>query len=803
MSIIQSCGDTKDCVDLFRPQGLYLKPIARINVSVQLPQLRKSGSKISNWEVMEKVKEMARPFTFPVFKVSKSSLEFIRFEAEIENYSSMENVLAKLDMRTIKLSGFTELLKIRAAESKNAFPTRADWDEFFLDNKDMNEMKSGERPDTIHLSNLPVKWFLQVKSGEVPDKPSEFVLKKAFASFGDIRMVDIPLLDPYRQKMTSDLSGIRTFSFGEDLIFQAYVQFKEYIGFVKCMNALKGMKLCYKDRDTSKAWTSNIKVDFDQTKHLSETTVKKRKEERERLVKEEVEKLETDKKKARLAELKKNQQLRLLEEEEREQDENKAAKKLVAEQRRLAREERRKNIRLKKMGLTEEEEMSYRIGAEERKLVLAQRKLESIRVLDELISRAKGVGKIKLGLKAKLDVKKENDRGVDDSDDEELKTKEKEIRDKLVMKLKKQPEKNSHAKKLKKSKTEGFSSDSDSDSSRGKIRLEKITDDELSDIKSSEDESEIGSDEELRLTSTDDSDTDNKNRHKKKDKKEKRVKKEKEKVKVKAKEKEKEKKSSRRGRDEKSSRSDEARKRELDREIKKAERIAKAEKRRSPDRDERRADLWEHEKYDRDRSGRSEGRNERGERERTPTGYYGMKDYLDRRRRSNSRDDDLMDDRERDNEERKKFVGAANMKRVNLFLRQQGMRKNDVEREMERAYEQYFSSLAKKEPGGRGLPAAMPMGKSSDLSKEEEWERMMNPHLFEDSNSRRGYRKPLAGQHYEDTQKEHLQAEIRIRERRERDGTGGSGYERAPARSRSRDRRRRSRSRDRRRRERY
>ena len=78
MSIIQSCGDTKDCVDLFRPQGLYLKPIARVNVSVQLPALKKAGAKISNWEVMEKVKEMSRPFTFPVFKVSKSSLEFIR-----------------------------------------------------------------------------------------------------------------------------------------------------------------------------------------------------------------------------------------------------------------------------------------------------------------------------------------------------------------------------------------------------------------------------------------------------------------------------------------------------------------------------------------------------------------------------------------------------------------------------------------------------------------------------------------------------------------------------------------------------
>ena len=37
-------------------------------------------------------------------------------------------------------------------------------------------------------------------------------------------------------------------------------EFQEYIGFVKCMNAMKGMKLCYKDRDSEKAWTSNIRV---------------------------------------------------------------------------------------------------------------------------------------------------------------------------------------------------------------------------------------------------------------------------------------------------------------------------------------------------------------------------------------------------------------------------------------------------------------------------------------------------------------------------------------------------------------
>ena len=99
MSIIQTCADTKDTLDLFRGQGLYLKPVAKLNISVQLPQLKKSGAKISNWEVMERAKEMARPYNFPVFKVAKSSLEFIRFEAEIENYGAMETVLAKLDMK--------------------------------------------------------------------------------------------------------------------------------------------------------------------------------------------------------------------------------------------------------------------------------------------------------------------------------------------------------------------------------------------------------------------------------------------------------------------------------------------------------------------------------------------------------------------------------------------------------------------------------------------------------------------------------------------------------------------------------
>ena len=84
---------------------------------------------------------------------------------------------------------------------------------------------------------------------------------------------------------------------------------QEYIGFVKAMNALKGMKLCYKDRDSDRAWTSNIKVDFDKTKHLAETTIKQRKKERERIIQEEQEKEFEENKRKNIEEMQHNDKL--------------------------------------------------------------------------------------------------------------------------------------------------------------------------------------------------------------------------------------------------------------------------------------------------------------------------------------------------------------------------------------------------------------------------------------------------------------------------------------------------------------
>lgn len=84
-------------------------------------------------------------------------------------------------------------------------------------------------------------------------------------------------------------SARKTAACEDDLLFEAFIQFKEYVGFVKAMNAMRGMKLLYKDPNTKRNLTSFIDADFDKTKHLSDKNVRKRRVERKRLQEEEEE----------------------------------------------------------------------------------------------------------------------------------------------------------------------------------------------------------------------------------------------------------------------------------------------------------------------------------------------------------------------------------------------------------------------------------------------------------------------------------------------------------------------------------
>lgn len=117
----------------------------------------------------------------------------------------------------------------------------------------MNELKAGERPDTIHISGLPVKWFSE-DDGKTPSEP---LVEKIFKRWGNVKRVDVPVADPYRSRMRLGTT-IQKFSYEDGIFFDAYVQYIEYMDFVKCMDALRGMKLLRKEKD--KNFVASIKV---------------------------------------------------------------------------------------------------------------------------------------------------------------------------------------------------------------------------------------------------------------------------------------------------------------------------------------------------------------------------------------------------------------------------------------------------------------------------------------------------------------------------------------------------------------
>merc|ERR1712025_572840 len=98
--------------------------------------------------------------------------------------------------------------------------------------------------------------------------------------------------------------------------FECFLQYMDYISFVKAMDSLRGMKMLYKGED--KALTAIIKVDFDKTKHLSEKNIRRRRIEREKLEKLEMERLERARREKEEEERKKEEERRRKEDEERE-----------------------------------------------------------------------------------------------------------------------------------------------------------------------------------------------------------------------------------------------------------------------------------------------------------------------------------------------------------------------------------------------------------------------------------------------------------------------------------------------------
>ena len=71
----------------------------------------------------------------------------------------IKTVLQRLDLQTFRVNGFPDIFRIRGTESKINHPFRQDWDSFFQNAPNMNQLKAGERPDTVRIKGLPCAWF--------------------------------------------------------------------------------------------------------------------------------------------------------------------------------------------------------------------------------------------------------------------------------------------------------------------------------------------------------------------------------------------------------------------------------------------------------------------------------------------------------------------------------------------------------------------------------------------------------------------------------------------------------------------
>ena len=145
----------------------------------------------------------------------------------------------------LKLPSYLDILKIRAAESKIAYPVRHDWETFYGNSEQTSDQ--WEKPDTVHLNDMPIKCF--AARGGDSSRPSEAVLREVFSIFGEIKMIDIPMLSS---------PSFSSSSSSKPETFEAFIQYKDYFSFVKAMDTFRGMKLLYADQ--TEAYTANIRV---------------------------------------------------------------------------------------------------------------------------------------------------------------------------------------------------------------------------------------------------------------------------------------------------------------------------------------------------------------------------------------------------------------------------------------------------------------------------------------------------------------------------------------------------------------
>jgi arginine/serine-rich splicing factor 17 len=275
---------------LYLPAGLFLKPDPKVTIEVKLPEMKQVGVSVSNWEVMEKIRVLSLPEIFASLRVLKYSRDVIHFEGELESSKSLRKVILLIDGKSIKLSGFSDMLKVKVRRKEMPHPSKQEWEDYFADRgmEVFDDERPGERPDTVHIRGLPIKWFVSRTSN---GNPCPRVLTQAFQKFGRVREVGVYEPSSENKNFSSFGPGIRP-----TLHFEGFIQYDKYTAFCNAMQSLKGMKLIRLE-EGGKEGTAIIQTDFDHSGFLTARNIRKRRraEERRHRMEEEEERRKSEK----------------------------------------------------------------------------------------------------------------------------------------------------------------------------------------------------------------------------------------------------------------------------------------------------------------------------------------------------------------------------------------------------------------------------------------------------------------------------------------------------------------------------
>ncbi|XP_069468381.1 A-kinase anchor protein 17B-like [Ambystoma mexicanum] len=376
-------SDTTEAIELCATRCLYLKPIVRLTINVMLPEFKEAASPLSNEDILEQLKNAASPDHFSNLSVFKITQEFIQIDGETETKTLAKILLEKLHGSVIKVNGLEEDLSVQVTEAQIdfLFPQDPDLSPKATGGKENGRVEGAQNPPlSLHLEGLPCQWFLSTDSND-PD-PSEDILRMVFERFGTVANVYIPMLDPCIEDVPEEgceeafLRSLKT--------FEAYVQYEDYEGFEKAVGSLRGMKLLFKG-DDGKSVACNVKVTLDTTNHFSESAISQRRLERLQLLEQE----RTRKNEEEAERERKDKEGKCCEETQAATHDTKAQEQEKLEDTTHDTVHPRENEELWLDG-TEE--------WEERKLVLAQRRVESMKLLTILLGKVQGEAVVALGL---------------------------------------------------------------------------------------------------------------------------------------------------------------------------------------------------------------------------------------------------------------------------------------------------------------------------------------------------------------------------------------------------------------------